>query len=80
MFLRECARVVVATLRLEICMWFDSVNEETYVHGCDRARSLCIENRSSDRDDPTNLELSPVDRSGLYRPGVFVPYNSERER
>ena len=42
-----------------------SVNEETYVHGCDRARSLSIGNRSSDRDDPTGLELSPVGRSSL---------------
>ena len=79
LFLRECARVVVV-LRLGICMWFGPVNKETYVHGCDRARSLCIGNSSGDRDDPTGLELSPVGRSGLYRPGVLVPYNSERER
>ena len=27
-------------LTLEIGVWFSSVNEETYVHGCDRARQL----------------------------------------
>ena len=53
-------------LRLEICMWFGPVNEETYVHMCAGARSLSIRKRSSDWDDPTGLELSPVGRnSGL---------------
>ena len=79
-FLCECARVVVATLRLEICMWFGSINEETYVHGCDRARPLCIKNRSGDRDDPIGLELSPVGRSRFPRLGVCVVLSSERER
>ena len=53
-------------------MWFDSVNEETYVHGCDRARSLSIEKRSSDRDDPTGLELSPVGRSSRFGLSVCI--------
>ena len=38
LFLREYARVMVVMLRLEICMWFGPVNDETYVHGYDRAR------------------------------------------
>ena len=72
-------------LTLEICMWFGSVNEETYVHGCDRARPLSIRKRSGDRDDPTGLELSPVGRSsrlGLsvcisVRKKSFDPLNGE---
>ena len=56
---------MIVILKLEICRWFDSVNEETYVHGCDRAHSLSIGNRSGDRDDPIGLELSPVGRSNL---------------
>ena len=56
---------MIVILELEICRWFDSVNEETYVHGCDRARSLSIRNRFGDWDDPTGLELSPVGRSSL---------------
>ena len=77
--LLECGRVMVVILRPRICMWFGPVNKETYVHGCDRARSLCIGNNSGDRDDPTGLELSPVGRRGLYGPSVFVPCSSERE-
>ena len=77
LFLRECARVVVVILRLGIFIWFDPINEETYVHGRDRARLLCIGNKSG---DPTGLELSPVGRSGLYRPGVCAFLFRERER
>ena len=55
-----CRVVKIEILTLEICIWFGSVNEETYVHGCDRAHSLSIGKRSSDQDDPTGLELSPV--------------------
>ena len=80
LFLRECARVVVVILRLGICMWFGPVNEETYVHGRDRARLLCIGNNSGDRDDPTGLELSLVGRSGLYRLGVCAFLFREREK
>ena len=56
---------MIVILKLEIFRWFGSVNEETYVHECDRARSPSIENRSGDRDDPIGLELSPVGRSSL---------------
>ena len=56
---------MIVILKPEIRRWFGSVNEETYIHGCDRARSLSIENKSGDRDDPTGLELSPVGRSSL---------------
>ena len=56
---------MIVILELEICRWLGFVNEETYVHGCDRARSLSIEYRSGDRDDPTGLELSLVGRSSL---------------
>ena len=61
-----CVLVVIVILRQKICMWFGPVNKETYVHGCDRARSLSIGNKSGDRDDPTGLELSPVGRSSLF--------------
>ena len=37
-----CRVVKTERLMLEISMWFGSVNEETYVHECDRARSLSI--------------------------------------
>ena len=72
--------MVIVILRLKICMWFGSVNEETYVHGCDGARSLSIGNRSCDRDDPTGLELLPVGRSRFSRLGLRVSlFESERE-
>ena len=66
-------------------MWFGSVNKETYVHGCDRARQLSIEKRSGDRDDPTGLELSTVGQSSRFGLGVCVtvrkissvPFNEE---
>ena len=60
-------------------MWFGPVNKETYVHGCGSARSLYIGKRSGDRDDPTGLELSPVDRGGLHRSGACVLRSSPRE-
>ena len=83
--LLECARVMVVISRLGICMWFGPVNKETYVHGCDNARLLCIRNNSGDREDPTGLELSPVDRGGFIRIGCvdasqFRERDSERER
>ena len=59
-------------LMLEICMWFGFVNKETYVHGCDRARPLSIGKRSSDRGDPTGLELPLVGRSSRLGLSVCV--------
>ena len=64
-WLFKCTVVMIVMLKPEICRWFGSINEETYVHKCDRARSLSIGNKSGDRDDPTGLELSPVGRSSL---------------
>ena len=59
-------------LTLEICMWFGSINEETYIHGCDRARPLSIRKMSGDWDDPTGLELSPVGWSSRLGLSVCV--------
>ena len=80
-----CRVAKTERLMLEICMWFGSVNDETYVHGCDRACPLSIRKRSGDRDDPTGLELSPVgwsNRLGLsvcvtVRKKIFHPLNGE---
>ena len=71
-----CAVVVIEILRPKICMWFGSVNEETYVYGCDGARSLSIKNKSGDRDDPTGLELSPVGRDSLFLNWVCVCHSN----